>query len=225
MPNSTEYLIKTLARDVPPVRRLPPPMRRAAVWLAVIATLGALAIATFARLDVFTARAAHPALEMELIGTLATGCLAVIAAFHLSLPDRSLRWAFLPLPTLALWLAGSGESCYREWIVNRDGAWRLGDSVHCLAFIVGVGLPLGVALLLALRRSCPIARMRVAVVGGLGASSLAAFFLQFFHPFDVTLMDLALHAIAVALVISSLAWQRSWVLGTEMPEFSRPVLP
>jgi hypothetical protein len=212
--NSTEYLIETLARDVAPVRRLRPPMRRAALWLGAVVALGALAIAGFADLDVFASRAAQTALDMELIGTLATGCLAVIAAFHLSLPDRSFRWAFLPLPTLALWLAGSGASCYRDWVVNGGISWELGESGHCFAFILGVGLPLGTALLLVLRRSRPIAPMRVAVVGGLGASSLAAFLLQFFHPFDVTVMDLVIHAIAVSIVIASFAWRRSWALGS-----------
>ena len=43
-------------------------------------------------------------------------------------------------------------------------------------------------------------RCRSRITGGLGAASLAAFLLQFFHPFDVTFMDLAVHAFAVTLV-------------------------
>jgi hypothetical protein len=45
----------------------------------------------------------------------------------------------------------------------------------------------------------------VAVVGALGASSLTAFLLQFFHPFDLTFMDLAIHAIGVAVVVMVIA--------------------
>jgi len=33
--------------------------------------------------------------------------------------------------------------------------------------------------------------------------ALAAFALQFFHPFDVTVIDLGVHVIAVALVVSA----------------------
>ena len=41
----------------------------------------------------------------------------------------------------------------------------------------------------------------MALCGALGVAALAAFVLQFFHPFDVTLIDLAMHALAVVLVI------------------------
>jgi hypothetical protein len=77
----------------------------------------------------------------------------------------------------------------------------LGESSDCFVFIVGLGLPLSAALLWALRRARPIAPVPVAVLGGLGAASLAAFLLQFFHPFEISFMDLALHAFAVALVV------------------------
>jgi hypothetical protein len=72
-------------------------------------------------------------------------------------------------------------------------------------FILGVGVPLSLALLLALRRARPIAPRRVAVVGALGTASLAAFLLQFFHPFDLTLMDLLIHAVGVAAVVTLMA--------------------
>ena len=43
--------------------------------------------------------------------SLLTGATAVVAAAHLALPDRSRRWALLPLPFLALWLTASGVGC------------------------------------------------------------------------------------------------------------------
>ena len=39
----------------------------------------------------------------------------------------------------------------------------------------------------------------MASVGALGVAGLAAFILQFFHPFDVTIMDLGTHVAALAL--------------------------
>jgi hypothetical protein len=38
-------------------------------------------------------------------------------------------------------------------------------------------------------------------VGALGVAALAAAALQFFHPFDVTVTDLALHGAAAGVVI------------------------
>jgi hypothetical protein len=52
-----------------------------------------------------------------------------------------------------------------------------------------------------LLRAKPLAPAAVAAMGGLGVAGIAAFLLQFFHPFDVTVIDLAVHAVAVGLVI------------------------
>ncbi|MGH6984356.1 MAG: hypothetical protein ACREEI_09035, partial [Stellaceae bacterium] len=52
-----------------------------------------------------------------------------------------------------------------------------------------------------LHRAAPLAPMRVAAMGGLGVASIAAFALQFFHPFDVTFLDLGTQVITVGLVV------------------------
>ena len=67
--------------------------------------------------------------------------------------------------------------------------------------ILGISLPVGISLLLLLRRARPLTPVSVAAVGGLGAAGIAAFLLQFFHPFDVTFMDLGVHAVAVGIVV------------------------
>ena len=36
----------------------------------------------------------------------------------------------------------------------------------------------------------------------MGVAALAAFFLQSFHPFDVTFMDLSVHMVAVCIVVA-----------------------
>ncbi|HZB90422.1 MAG TPA: NrsF family protein, partial [Stellaceae bacterium] len=118
MSSDTERLIGRLAASAEPVRRLNPPLLRAALWLAAVAAVLAAAILIFADLPLFARRAADPKLALELAGTLATGILAVIAAFELSLPDRSRAWALLPLPSLALWIGASGYSCWRHWLVH-----------------------------------------------------------------------------------------------------------
>jgi len=198
---STERLIEHLASEAVPVRRLPAPALRASLFLLSAAALAALGILLFAKLPMFERRIADPKLAIEVAATLATGILAVLAAFELSLPDRSARWALLPVPTLVLWIACSGYSCWRHLVVHGPDGWAIGESAQCFRFILVLSLPLGAALLLLLRRARPIAPVRVAALGALGVAALAAFVLQFFHPFDVTFMDLAIHLVAVGLVV------------------------
>jgi len=201
----TDKLIERLAAAAGPVRRLRPPTLRAALWLIAVAAVLSAAILGFADLGIFTARAADPKLALELAATLLTGILAVVAAFELSMPDRSPTWALLPLPMLALWILGSGYSCWRHLLVHGPEGWVIGESADCFRFILGVSIPLALTLVPLLRRAAPLAPVRVAALGGLGIAALAAFALQFFHPFDVTFMDLGVHAVAVALVIAALA--------------------
>jgi len=210
---ATDRLIGRLVAEAAPVRRLRPPLVRAALWLVAVAAVGALAVALFSDLATFERRAQDPKLVLELIGTLLTGVAAVIAAFYLSLPDRSGAWALLPLPPLALWIASSGYSCYRHWITFGPDGWALGESGQCFRFILAVSVPLGIALFLLLRKARPLAPVRVAAVGGLGVAGLAAFLLQFFHPFDVTVLDLATHLAAVGLVVAVCSVAGRWTAG------------
>ncbi len=71
----------------------------------------------------------------------------------------------------------------------------------CLEFILGVSLPLSLVLLLMLRRSCPLRPGLTTLMGGLAVAAAAATLLNFFHPYDAAATDLAVHVIAVSLVI------------------------
>jgi len=197
----SDDLILHLTAGLRPVKRLPPPLVRAFIWLSVVAAISAAFVTEFGRIETFIDRARDPKMALELIGTLATGILGVIAAFELSMPDRSLRWVLLPLPSFVLWLASSSYSCWRHWVATGPGPWVLGETTGCFAWIAGVGVPLAISLFVILRRSCPIDPGPVAAMAGLGVASLAAFVLQFFHPFDVTVIDLGMHLAAVATVV------------------------
>jgi len=202
MAKSTEQLIVQLSEGLQPVKTLRPPLQRALVWLAAIFGLGTAAVLAFSSPAVFDRRTLDGRESVELISTLATGVLGVVAAFYLSLPDRSPRWAWLPWPALGLWLASSGYGCYRLWATAGERRWEVGESFHCLGFILGASLPLAIFLYGMLRRASPLTPIRVAFTGGLGVAGLSAFLLQFFHPFDVTVIDLGLHLAAVTLVVA-----------------------
>jgi hypothetical protein len=207
---TTERLIARLVGEAAPVRRLPPPTRRAALWLLTVAAVASAVILGFSDLGVFARRAQDPQLVLDMIATLMTGIAAVVAAFELSLPDRAPTWTLLPLPPLAGWIATSGYGCYRHWIAFGPDGWELGESTHCFRFILTVSVPLGVSLILMLRRARPLAPVRVAAVGGLGVAAFAACLLQFFHPFDVTLLDLTVHIVAIAIVIAVASLCAKW---------------
>lgn len=201
MPPSTDQLIERLVATAEPVRRLRPPLLRASLWLLAVAAAAALGLPFFANFPLFASKLAHPEFIVELSATLLTGIIAVIAAFYLSLPDRSPLWAVAPLPTLALWLASSGFNCWREWIVRGPNGWETGETSDCFVTILGFSVPIGIALYLILRRARPIAPLPVAAIGGLGVASLSAFLLQFNHPVDASFLDLGTHAAAVGLVV------------------------
>jgi len=198
---NAEQLIQELVGALQPVRRLRPPALRAALWLAGLSALIGLALLGFADWAQVTQRMAEPRIALQCAAAGLTGVSAVFAAFMLSVPDHSRRWAALPLPSFALWLAASGAGCLRNGWSLRGAGGFLGDSGHCFAFIIGVSVPLSIALFAVLRRARPIAPLSVAALGTLGVAALADFILEFFHPFDITVIDLAMHLAAISVVM------------------------
>jgi hypothetical protein len=207
----TDQLIEDLARGLEPVTPLRSPLVRALQWLAVVASVGGVLILRFANFDALS-RMTAPRVMVECVATLLTAVAAIVAAFELSVPGRSPRWALLPAAPFLLWLAASGLGCLQNGL---GGSAH--ESMHCFLFIAAVSVPLAASLLLMLRRARPIAPLPVAVLGALGAAATAVFVLEFFHPFDVTVIDLALHLAAVALVIGVLTLFRRPLL-TSAPE-------
>jgi hypothetical protein len=174
---------------------------RAAAWLAVALVLLGLAVWLLADWRAFLARMAAPRRAVQCAAIGLTALTAIFAAFQRSVPGRSATWAALPLPPLALWLGASGLGCLQNgWSLHGPHGF-VGDSPHCFVFIVAVSVPLSIAMFAALRRSRPIAPLSVAALGTLGVAALAASVLQFFHPFDITVIDLAFHLAGVAVVM------------------------
>ncbi|MFI4895382.1 MAG: NrsF family protein [Steroidobacterales bacterium] len=205
----TEQLIERLTAQLEPVRVLRAPAWRALLWLMMVAAVSAALILRFAPLPAILPRLAVPRIAVECVATALTAVTAIIAAFQLSVPDRSPRWLWLPLPPFLLWLAASGLGCLRNGLSLRGPHGFFGDSPHCFAFITCASVPLAVGLFWMLRRARPINALPVAAAGTLGVAATAAFVLQFFHPFDVTVIDLALHLSAIGLVVLlGTAWRR-----------------
>jgi hypothetical protein len=196
-----EGIIQRLTADLKPVRRLPPPGWRALLWLASVAALAFTLAAVADRPAVAARLSAAPDMWLAAIASGLTMVLAAIAAFQLSLPDRSQLWALLPLPAALLWIGASGAGCLRTWLVPGTHAAVLDDSKDCLVFILALAVPLSALLLGMLRRGHTLQPGLTAAVAGFASASAAATLLVFFHPYDASATDVAVHVIAVALVI------------------------
>jgi hypothetical protein len=70
-----------------------------------------------------------------------------------------------------------------------------------LIFILGFSLPLSLLLMVMLRRGFSLRPKLSAVIGGLACASAAATLLNFVHPYDAAATDLAVHGLAVTIVI------------------------
>jgi hypothetical protein len=196
-----EDMIRSLIADLKPVRRLPPPGWRALLWLALVGAIGLTLAAVANRPEVVARLTAAPDMWLGAIGSALTMVLAAIAAFELSLPDRSPRWALLPLPAALLWLGASGAGCLRAWLVPGTHAADLNDSKDCIAFILALSIPLSALLLGMLRQGHTLRPGLTAAVAGFASAAAAATLLVFFHPYDASATDLVVHVVAVALVI------------------------
>src|SRR5262245_14941200 len=121
----TEQLIRTLAEDASPVRRLASPLRRTIKWVSI--SLAASAVLVFAvglRTDIAT-KLADVRFLTESAAALLTSALAAAAAFSAVTPGRPLWERLLPLPALAFWLTGLGQGCWQSWLGAGTGGLDL----------------------------------------------------------------------------------------------------
>jgi hypothetical protein len=199
--SSTDRIVDRLSAELKPVRPLRPPVLGAGLWLAVsAAVIGALVWRHGLRTDLGQLFA-EPGYRLSFVACLGTAGLGAVAAFLVSLPDRTALWALLPLPALLLWIAGAGLGCYADWLRAGPGGIELGTSFSCLGWIVAASLPLDGLLVFMIRHAAHV-RPRLALsVGMMAAAALASAGLMLFHEIETTLMVLIWHGGAVAIMV------------------------
>ena len=199
---TTPELIDSLVADAQPVRRLRPPLLRAALWLLLAGVvLFALAALLGTRPDL-AERLRQPTFTGALAGALLTGVLAAVAAFHVSLPDRSRLWLLLPVPALLLWMSTIGYGCLTDWVSITPGGVRLGATLECFATLVIASLPLSVALLVMLRHTALLDPTIVGILAGLATAGIAATAMSLVHELDASVMVLVWNLGAAALIVT-----------------------
>ena len=201
---NTPDLIETLVECATPVRRLRPPLMRAGLWLAFAALILVLvAIAHGLRSDL-AIQMQRPLFLVGMMAALATGILAAIASFQISLPDSSRWWLLLPVPPLALWVSTIGYGCLTDWVsIGPDGV-HMDEALRCLATLLMTSVPLSIAILLMLRYAALLRPTEVCVTGGLAVAAMTAFALSLLHDLDATIMILVWN-LGVAALIAGLA--------------------
>ena len=194
----TDDLISRLSAGLAPVRRVPPPLLAALGWLAMALAVVVLGVTLSGFRHDIEARLMLMHEQVNLAAALLTGTAAAVAAFHLALPDRSERWALLPLPFAAFWVSGLGWGCIQEFI--DQGFPALSVSFGCMRFIIGFGIPLTLGMLWMTRHAAPIRPAPVAALAGLAAAAIASVGLSLVHHLDAAAMVLIWHGGSVLLV-------------------------
>jgi len=196
----TPDLIDALVECATPVRRLRPPLVRGALWLALAALiLALLAIVHGVRADL-AERLHQPVFVVSITAALATGVLAAVAAFMVSLPDRSQWWLAVPAPALAVWVGTIGYGCLTDWVVIGPDGVRFGETLRCFATLVLTSVPLAIALAVMLRYAALLRPGAVTLAGALAVAAITSSALSLFHDLDATLMILIWNLGTAALI-------------------------
>jgi hypothetical protein len=163
---------------------------RAGLWLLFAALLlGLIGVAHGLRPDILDC-VREPRFAVAMFGSLATGILAALASFRVSLLDRSRLWLVLPLPALALWVSAVGYGCLTDWVTIGPDGVRLGEAVRCFATLLLTSAPLSIAMLVMLRYAALLRAAEVSLMGGLAVAAMTSFALSLFHDLDATMMIL-----------------------------------
>ena len=205
---TTPQLIALLATSATPVQRLRPPLLRAICWMSLAALVFALLAAGHGVRHDFAQRIAQPIFAVGLAAALMTGVLAAIAAFFISLPDRSRAWGLLPVPALLVWVSTVTYGCLSQWVDIGPDGMRIGETARCFATLMLTSLPLSVGLFLMLRHAAWLRPTAVTLTGGLAVAALTATALSLFHDLDATVMVLLWNLGVAAMIVGT-----SYALG------------
>jgi hypothetical protein len=198
----TSHLIEALVADARPVRRLRPPVLRAALWLLLAALIfGLLAVGHGVRPDL-AQRLEQPDFIIGTAAALLTGVLAAVASFMLNLPDRSRGWALLPAPALAVWVATVGYGCLVNWVSIGPGGVQVGETARCFATVLMTSLPLSLVMFAMLRHGSLLPATTVALTGSLAVAAMSATAMSIFHSLDASVMILVWNLGTAALIVA-----------------------
>ena len=200
---STPDLIDQLAAGLTPVRRLRSPMVRAAQWLLLATVVSIMLVIALGVRPDFWQCVLDQSFVLCTGASVAMGVCATVAAFMLSLPDRSRAWVLLPLPAVAVWLSTIGYQCLTNWVALEPDVLSWGEAARCFSTLVVTSLPLAITILVMLRHSTPLRPVLATLTAGLAVSAITATAMSLIHNIDASIMNLVWNLGAAAAVIGA----------------------
>lgn len=187
-----DVLIDALCNDAPPVRRVPPPWRRALVWapLALAAGYGATSFVHRTPTDWTGPLAGIAAANVAL--SLMLGLMAFAAALSAGVAGRSLQAGGWAVAALVTWMALTAYSIG----ISSHPAGHLGHGTFCFVFVLIAGVPMIAVALMALRRTRSLHPVRSLTLAGAAITYLSFGLLALCHPVAMSVVDLAGHLAA-----------------------------
>ena len=203
MTMDTDEFIKRLASDLRPVRPLRPAWTRALLWMGI--ALPCVAVVVWNKLmmvDVVQITT-DTRFAVEQAAALATALTAAIAAFRSAVPGFDRRILLLPLVPLGVWLASVGNGCVQDWIRLGADGMTIRPDWDCLPMAAIIGIIPGAAIVVMLRKGASLHPRVTLGLAALAVASVANFGLQFAHAREASIMVLAWH-LGAAAVLSAL---------------------
>jgi hypothetical protein len=200
--DKSEDLIAALSAKAAPVHPLRPPAWRSAALVLAAGAIVALSVAWHGLRPDLAQKLHDPMYVLEWAASLVTALGAFVAAFHLSLPDRSPRWLAAALIPAAIWLSMIGLGCLRDFSQHGMHAFAWGVSMPCFRYITEMGIPLMIVVLLMIRHAGPIRPIQSVMCAGLGAAALSATGLTLFHDLNASWLVLIWHGSALLTVLA-----------------------
>lgn len=205
----TEELVNRLARDLAPVKPLPPPARRAAAWLGG----AALYIGVF----LFLTRMGggpltDPKALLPQLAALATCVFAAGAAFASVVPGHSRGALLAPVIAGVIWigmLAGGAVWSFDAVAVARH-------ELACVGLIVLGGAPLLAALAAMLRQGAPFRPAVTAALAAVAVGALASAGACFWRPHADGAITFVWHGGAIAVLVAVCLLGARWVLAPRL---------
>src|SRR6516162_8555479 len=200
---STPDLIDQLAAGLTPVRRLRSPMVRAAQWLLLATVVSIMLVIALGVRPDFWQCVLDQSFVLCTGASVAMGVCATVAAFMLSLPDRSRAWVLLPLPAVVVWLSTIGYQCLTNWVALEPDVLSWGEAARCFSTLVVTSLPLAITILVMLRHSTPLRPVLATLTAGLAVSAITATAMSLIHNIDASIMNLVWNLGTAAAVIGA----------------------
>ena len=152
----TNELIQRITANSVPVRPLPAPWIRVALWLAISVPYVAAIVLVNPMRAGFAQAMSDQQFLIEQGAILATVLAAAVAAFCSTIPGCNRKILFLPLVPLAIWLASLGEGCVRDWVELGADGLLLRPDWGCLPSAALIGVIPAIAMVFMLRKGAPL---------------------------------------------------------------------